>query len=40
MCQNNVVLSALHTTVLVEWMSVLLEYVDHLVTSLKALGFC
>ena len=29
MCQSNLVLLALHTAVLVEWMSVLLEYVDH-----------
>ena len=28
MCQNNPVLLALHTAVLVEWVIVLLEYVD------------
>ena len=29
MCQNNPVLLALHTAVVVEYVSVLLEYVDH-----------
>ena len=39
MCQNNVVLSALHATVLVEWVSVLLEYVDHFGNLYKSSWF-
>ena len=40
MCQNNPLCLALHTAVLVEWVSVLLECVDHFGNPSKCSGFC